>query len=56
MLICGHVAYRLKLQSAKLQVGPSKRAIQLIGCLFTAKELVNGNSSANTNSKDEVSK
>lgn len=56
MLICGHVVDRLKLQSAKLQAEPSKCALQLMGCLFTAEELVNGNPSGNTNSKDELRK
>ena len=55
MLICGHVVHCLKLQSAELQAEPSKCALQLMGCLFTA-EPVNGNPSGNTNSKDELRK
>ena len=51
MLICGHAVDCLKLQSAESQVKPSKCALQLMALLFTAEELVNGNSSGNTNSK-----
>ena len=56
MLTCGHVVDRLKLQSTKLQAEPSKCALQLIGCLLRAKEVVNGNPSGNINCKDELRK
>lgn len=46
----------LKLQAAKLQSEPSRCALQLMSCLFTAEELVNGNPSGVTNSKDPVRK
>ena len=45
---------RLKLQSAKLQSDASKCALQLLGCLFSAEELVNGNPSGTTTAKDEI--
>ena len=44
---------RLKLQSAKLQSTPVKCALKLMSCIFTPDELVNGNPSGHTNSKDE---
>lgn len=49
-----HKVDRLKLQSAKVQGEASKCALQLMSCLFSAEELVNGNPSGNTNSKDEM--
>ena len=54
VLIYGHKVDRLKLQSAKLQCDPSKCGLQLLGCLFSPEELVNGNPSGITNSKDEM--
>ena len=53
-MIYGHKVDRLKLQSAKVQGEASKCALQLMSCLFSAEELVNGNPSGNTNSKDEM--
>ena len=35
---------------------PGKCALQLMDCLFTTKELVNGNPSGQTNSKDDTRK
>ena len=55
-MICGHSVDRLKLQSAKLQGDPSKCALQLMSCLFSVEELVNGNPSGHTNSKDDIRK
>lgn len=54
VLIYGYKVDRLKLQSAKLQCDPSKCGLQLLGCLFSPEELVNGNPSGITNSKDEM--
>ena len=45
---------RLKLQSAKLNQNSAKCALQMMGCLFSTDELVNGNPSGITNSKDEA--
>lgn len=45
---------RLKLQSAKLHKDPGKCALQMLDCLFTTDDLVNGNPSGLTNSKDEL--
>ena len=53
-MIYGHSTDRLKLQTAKLQSDPSKCALQLMSCIFSPEELVNGNPSCVTNSKDEV--
>jgi len=46
----------LKLKSAKLHKDPGKCALQMLDCLFNTEELVNGNPSGFTNSKDEVRK
>ena len=43
----------LCLAQAKMQGDPSKAALKLLGCLFKPVELVNGNPSGTTNSKDE---
>ena len=51
--ICGHKVNRLKLAQAKLQNDPSKAALKLLLCLFDAEELVNGNPTGSTNSKEE---
>ena len=51
--IFGHVVDCLKLQSAKLNSDSSKCALQLMSCLFSIEEMVNGNPSGVTNSKDE---
>ena len=51
--MCGQKVNRLKLAAAKLQSNSSKCALQLVGVLFTPKELVNANPSGVTNSKDE---
>ena len=52
--ICGKDVDRLKLQSAKLQSTPARCALQLLSCLFSDEELVNGNPSGNTNSKEQA--
>lgn len=51
--ILGHTTDKVKLQAAKLHSEPSKCALSLMSCLFSDKELVNGNPSGKTNSKDE---
>lgn len=56
MQICGHSIDRLKLQAAKLHSDPAKHALQMMGCLFTIEEMVNGNPSGVTNSKDDQRK
>ena len=43
----------IKLQQAKLHPDPAKCALQMMAVLFTTKEMVNGNPSGLTNSKDE---
>lgn len=53
MKIHGHVADCIRSQSAKLNTDPSKYAVQLMSCLFSIDEMVNGNPSGVTNSKDE---
>ena len=52
--VCGKDVDRLKLQSAKLQSKPARCALQLLSCLFSDEELVNGNPSGNANSKEEA--
>ena len=52
--ICGISVDPLKLQSAKLHRKPGKCALQMLDCLFSTDELVNGNPSGLTNSKDEA--
>ena len=47
---------QLKLQSAKLQSDAPKRALQLLRCLFSDEELVNGNPSGTTTAKDDIRK
>jgi len=44
---------KLKLQNAKLQDSEALCALKLLNCLFTDEELVNGNPTGITNSKDE---
>lgn len=51
--MCEKQVDRLKLQSAKLRNTPAKCALPLMICIFTAEELVNGNPSGHTDSKDE---
>ena len=51
--ICGRKVNRLKLAQAKLQNDPSKAALKLLSCLFDTEELVNGNPTGSTNSKEE---
>ena len=53
MSIYGVKVDSIKLQAAKLNPEPAKSALQLMGCLFTATEMVNGNPSGVTNSKYE---
>ena len=43
----------IRLAHAKLQEDAKSCALKLMTCLFTTSELVNGNPSGNTNSKDE---
>ena len=43
---------RLKLAQAKLVNDPPRAALKLLACLFSAEELVNGNPTGLTNSKD----
>ena len=47
---------QLKLASAKLQSTASNAALKLMDCVFTTDEMVNGNPSGQTNSKDPVRK
>ena len=56
VLIGGQKVDRIKLQAAKLQTDATKCALQLASCLFNLEELINGNPSGVTNSKDEVRK
>ena len=42
----------LRLANAKLQGDASSAALKLMDCLFSAEEMVNGNPSGSTNSKD----
>ena len=53
MEIFGHKTDKIKLQAAKLHNDSSKCALQLLSCMFSDEELVNGNPSGMTNSKDE---
>ena len=46
----------IRLAHAKLQEDAKSCALKLMTCLFTTSELVNGNPSGNTNSKDESRK
>ena len=55
-MINSHKVDRLKLQSAKLQSDAPKCALQLLSCLFSDEELVNGNPSGTTTAKDDVHK
>ncbi len=50
--ICGHTISNLKLAQAKLQVDPSKAVLKLLACLYNP-EVVNGNPTGTTNSKDQ---
>ena len=54
MIIFGKKVDELKIQQAKLNPDPSKCVLQMIAALFTPVELVNGNASGFTNSKDEL--
>ena len=51
-MIGGHELDPLKLATAKLQSQPGQAALKLMDCLFTTKEMVNGNLSGATNSKE----
>ena len=53
-MVCGKKTDELKLQQAKLYPDSKKCALQLMSVLFTTEELVNGNPSGITNSKDET--
>ena len=52
-LVCGRHVNRLQLATALVQPTPIAMALKLMACLFTKTELVNGNPSGITNSKDE---
>lgn len=52
IIIGGHGVNRLRLAQAKMLGEPSKAALKLLACLFTPEELVNGNPTGTTNSKD----
>ena len=43
---------RLRFAQAKMQGDPAKVALKFLACLFTPEELVNGNPTGTTNSKD----
>lgn len=51
--IHGRRIERMKLQLAKLKDSPCKCALQMMSVLYTVEEMVNGNPSGITNSKDE---
>ena len=53
-MIHGKKVDELKLQQAKIHPDAAKCALQLMSVLFDIKELVNGNPSGITNSKDEA--
>jgi len=53
VLIGGKKVDSIKLQSAKLTTDASKCALQLTSCLFTTKELANGNPNGISKSKDQ---
>ena len=42
----------MRLANAKLQPEPGSTALKLLDCLFTVQELVNGNPSGHTKSKE----
>ena len=50
--IHGKEVNRIRLQAAKLNSDPCKCAQQLMSCLFSVEEMVNGNPSGVTKSKD----
>ena len=50
--IGGRGVNRLCLAHAKMQGELAKAALKLLACLFTPEDLVNGNSTGTTNSKD----
>ena len=47
-----HTVNPLKLANAKLQSDPGSAALKMMDCLFSTEELVNGNPSGITKSKD----
>ena len=53
-MIHGKKVDQLKLQQAKFNPDEAKCALQLMSILFDPEELVNGNPSGFTNSKDEA--
>ena len=53
-MIHGKKVDELKLQQAKLNPDETKCALQMISALFSPEELVNGNPSGISNSKDEA--
>ena len=54
VMISGHKIDMMKLRHAKLQPDYAKCALQLMSALFTPEEMVNGNPSGITKSKDEA--
>ena len=44
----------MRLANAKLQADPGSAALKLMDCIFSTKEMVNGNPSGVTRSKDEA--
>ena len=42
----------VRLMNAKMQGDPASCALKMVDCLFSTKELVNGNPSGKTKSKD----
>ena len=54
LTVFGHKVDALKLSQAKQYDVPEKAALKLLACLFSPEELVNGNLTGVTNSKDEV--
>ena len=51
--VCGRQVNRLKLANALVQPTPSAMALKLMICLFSKEELVNGNPSGISKSKNE---
>ena len=54
LFIQGVTVNQLKLANAKLQSDPGSAALKLMDCLFESHEMVNGNPSGTTKSKDVV--
>ena len=52
--ICGHTVNKLKLANTLIQKDAGSMGLKLLACLFMEKELVNGNLSGITKSKDPI--